>query len=273
MKNTKVKVSSIIAAGIVLTATLSSPSYAIVVSDPGAYTRFAQALSQSQKEHGTILEQLDVQKKVLDAVSGNLKRGKGIDSMLSDLISSVKDSTISIHNIPDMNSSKIDMSDMNDIQKTLDELYVTDDNYMKQSKNYKYRELYKQRTVKAALENSEFLIAKQEEGMTRIQDLSKQIDETKTFKDAQDLTNRFLAELLTVQNQQLLLLAQLTRAEQALKFEGVATSGKEDINEDMTEEEENAPFKKQANGHYIDTNKLVQPDPDDYGCKLMGGCK
>jgi len=83
---------------------------------------------------------------------------------------------------------------------------------------------YRKKAISNAVRYSEYVISDTEKSMNRLEDLSQEINKTQTMKDAQDLTNRYMQEMMANQVKLNLLLAQLVRAESAAKMQGVGAN-------------------------------------------------
>ena len=79
----------------------------------------------------------------------------------------------------------------------------------------------RQLALKEVLERGEESIEEMNKRLERVQELAKQVDETVSPKDAQDLTNRLLVEILLVLQEQLAMNLQYQQTMAALKYKGV----------------------------------------------------
>jgi hypothetical protein len=197
----------------------SEQAKSLVVSDPGSYARMAQSL-QTLKEQITVMkEQFTELQNINSAVTGNLKRGKGIFRDLGKLRDLSSKMTKSVHSLPHMDLDDYDLQNIEDLQDALDQIYVNETDVLKRGQTEQQRKQYQQRSIRSALEGAEVLISLQDERLNKIEELASEIDNTETLKDAMDLNNRLLGELLLVQQQALLINAQYIRAEQAVNYQ------------------------------------------------------
>ena len=222
---------------VISIALLVAPAHALVVSDPGAYTRMAQQIQEAQKIFTEVKRQVEELQRLHKSVTGNLKRGVGsvrdirrIKRMLEDILPSFYKLTL-----PD--GTQLDNQSTEDITKAIDSIFISRSEFPDQAGvTEEQQQVYRQRAVKASLAYSESLLADMNDSLEKLEQLSAQIDETQTLKDAQDLTNRYLQELLTGQTKMILLLAQMSRAEAALSYTGVNNTEKGNLRPATSEE-------------------------------------
>lgn len=205
----------------VFTAFLVQPAYALVVSDPGAYSRQAQIIAEAQKQLQAVKDMVNEAKNITKNLEGNLGRGQGSEETLRDLKDALEGIMPSM--LTTIDGEKIDSSDIETINSALDDIFVSVEREPIESKlTANQREAYRQRTLRAAVSYSEYILTDMEKSLNKLENLSNEIDETETLKDAQDLNNRFMQEMLNNQTKMIMLMAQLVRAEGAYKLEGVA---------------------------------------------------
>lgn len=257
-------------AAVALMLSSVSPSHALVVSDPGAYQRFATLFQKHQQELTELKNQLEEQKKMVANISGNLKRGLGVDRTIGQLFDRVKKTTQAIQDIPGIDAAKLDPSEMEEVQNMFDVLYTPSPDIGAKAKNHKERAIYKQRTIKSALENSEFILSKQSDTLQRFDDLSKEVNETQSLKDATDLLNRLITELLIIEQQQLELMAQMARAEQAQRFTGVTSEGTDQGGSDW--KDRSWDNRDSGWGMTQEKGKENAGENWDEACDIWGGC-
>jgi len=196
------------------------PKYgeALVVSDPGQYARMATELNELKKHFEALKDQLEELEDLNSSLSGNLKIGSGMGRDLAKLLGLSENMTKGLHSLPHMELDDYDLENIEDTQKVLDKVYTKEESILAATQTEKQRKDYRQRSIRAALEGSESLIALQQERFKKINELADEIDNTETVKEAIDLNNRLLGEILMVQQTALLLQAQYVRAEQSLKY-------------------------------------------------------
>ncbi len=207
---------------LAITLVISSYANALVVSDPGAYIRIAQQIQEAQKIYKEVQRQVQEVQRVYKNLEGNLKRGIGSIRDIRRIKSNLQRLMPAIYNLSLPDGTKVDPTVSEDIAKALDEIFVSPTANPKEAELSKEQQrIYRQRTLKSSLSFSESALADIEKSLETFESLASQIDETQTLKDAQDLTNRYLQEVLTGQSKVIMLLAQLTRAEAALHYQGV----------------------------------------------------
>ena len=197
----------------------SEQANALVVSDPGQYARMATQLSELKKHFDVLQEQFKELQNIQSAVSGNLQRGKGIFRDIGKLREMSEKMTKSVHSLPHMDLDDYDLRNIEDLQDALDQIYTNETDIIKRGQTEQQRKQYQQRSIRSALEGAEVLINLQDERFRKIEELAAEIDQTETLKDAIDLNNRLLGEILLVQQQALLLQSQYIRAEQSIRYE------------------------------------------------------
>ena len=204
---------------LIVSSFLSASAHAgVVVSDPGSYARQAQELQQLQEHLKTLNEQLEAAKKTQDAITGNYKRAKNLLRDIDRYAEKLKDATRAVTNLKNLDLKDLDLSNILDARDYIDEIYKDGDTILQRSQTQGQRNVYKLKSSKAALENSEVIINSQEERLNKIQTLADEIDSTEELKDSIDVNNRLLAELLLSQQELLNLQAQNIRAEQAANY-------------------------------------------------------
>jgi len=199
---------------------------ALVVSDPSSYTYYVQQIQKAQAVVENGIETINEIQRQTAYISGNLKRGAGIERAIRKVKDSLINATPAIFDIEDgfelkTNVNDLDLSDIEDVRKLLDELYQKGGNPVDDVLTKERRNTYQQKSVKASIESAETVLARQQESLEKFEELAAKIDETEGLKDATDLQNRLLHELILIQQQQLALLAQFIRAEESLKYTGV----------------------------------------------------
>jgi hypothetical protein len=216
-----------ISLGLALVMTTAyTPSHALVVSDPGTYTRMALQLEEASKQVELATSSVNELKSMNLSMTGNLQRGSGIERIIREVKNSVSGMTKSIFNISDgkglsVNIEDLDMNDVEDVQVWLDEVFVEEDNITDTSLTKKRRDDFRQLSLKGAIEAAETTLAGQEASLEKFEELAGKIDETETLKDSMDLQSRLLNELIIIQQRSLMLLAQLVRAESAMQYTGI----------------------------------------------------
>lgn len=207
---------------IALAVLAGTPAYALVVSDPGAYTRMAQQFQQMQDQLKQMVNVVNEAKKINDNLTGNLQRGLGTDEDIRRLKGAVEKM------LPTFTSTGVPNPSQSDIERIgnqLDKIFVSSrDQPVEAELTKDQRDAYRKKAISNAVRYSEFVISDTEKSMNRLEGLSQEINKTQSMKDAQDLTNRYMQEMMTNQVKLNLLLAQLVRAESAAKMQGVSAN-------------------------------------------------
>ena len=195
----------------------------MVVINPEGNAWNSKQLQEIIKQGKVGAEHLKEAQKMVKSLEGNLKRAKGAVRDLRNM----KDKIANI--IP---SFYRDLKDTVNPDDLLDPKWITDqlDNVFgtgyQGRREYELKEEmranYSKRSMKGAIVHAEQSINEVQTSLEKIQDLAAQADSTQTMKDAQDVNNRLLLEILATQNKIVVLLAQLTRVEALAQYSGVS---------------------------------------------------
>lgn len=194
---------------------------ALVVSDPGAYARWAQYFEQFSES----IKQLEQLESELVTIEGKLTGSRGYGSTIQADINRLRSKLerytdgildVDIEGITGSNERKV-----GDVQDMLDTIFN------KERKLKGLGELdkplvnaYREDVLRAALERSTVEIASARDTYDKLDVISREIDTAESLKDAQDLTNKLLSQLILVQQKNVELLAEMIRAEAAQKYTG-----------------------------------------------------
>ena len=258
--------------------TLSSigSAHALVVSDPGSYARAAQRLQELKKQLETAKENLDQVTSVKERLEGNLNIGRDMIGDITRAREDVSDLTGTIQEIPGLLDGNFDMSNLDDIRDVMDKLYSEGDSTLASvGATTKERRKHRQRAIKSTLENSTKTISSMEEDMSEVNELAQQIDQTENIKEAQDLTNRLLAEILHMQQKSVMLLAQHYRAESLAKYKGADTKQPSKDSEDKRKVDNRSPLQRaKEDGSLDDELEELSVDevPEDCAFGFGSGC-
>lgn len=215
---------------------VSAPAFGVgqVVTDPGAYSHIIEQInatnkmiSEARKQVETLGDIKTVMQDVKYSTEGVYGRGVGI----LDTVQGVAD------NVGDFGSSIKKSTDFSDFSKDkfnkraspYREVNVRLDGVFKdpRSKDYDFwkdkakRENAQQQIYKDNLNQAEVTLEEMPKRLDRLGKLSDQIEQTKGLKDAADLQNRFLAELLLIQQEALKMLSHIAQALAVTKYEGI----------------------------------------------------
>ena len=199
----------------------SSPSYGFggVVFDPTQAANMAKQLAEDAKQLGELRNQITELKGIQSSMTGNSSYTSSMLPQISTLKNNVMQLTPSMAGISGGGGNTKDLSHM------LDSVFVPD-SQMPREISAPVRKDYWQKSLKSALESSENLLGKSGDELNTMSQLAGQIDRTKNIKESQDLTNRLFIESIGLQQQMVILLAQLTRAEASAKYAGVYSDTK-----------------------------------------------
>ena len=212
------------------------PAYGVgqVVTDPGAYTHqinAIKALNDQITEMRKSVETLGGIKTVMQDVKYSTEGAYGRGVGILDTVQGVAD------NATDFGSSLKKAGDFSDFSKDkfnkraspYREVNVRLDGVFKdpRSKDFNFwkdrakRENAQQQIYKDNLIEAEVTMMEMPKRLDRLGKLSDEIERTKNLKDAADLQNRFLAELLLIQQEALKMLSHIAQAIAAGKYMGV----------------------------------------------------
>lgn len=221
---------------LVVLLVLSAPAFGVgeVVTDPGAYSHMVQQIGEMNKLITKAREQVETLggiKTVLQDVKYSTEGAYGRGVGILDTVQGVAD------NATDFGSSLKKAGDFSDFSKDkfnkraspYREVNVRLDGVFKdpRSKDYDFwkdkakRENAQQQIYKDNLNQAEVTLEEMPKRLERLGKLSDQIEQTKGLKDAADLQNRFLAELLLIQQEALKMLSHIAQALAVARYEGI----------------------------------------------------
>jgi hypothetical protein len=203
---------------------LAPPTYSggLAVSDPISYTYYVQQLEQATsavKKGKETVESLGGLRNQVDTMTsqfrGNYARLMGIVGAVGDLYQEVESIPSSIEAAEANFKSMIgDYEQYAKIDENLRKAFndprsakYNPDVYL--THQYNVKQLSKKNVIRA----SEYSLAKQKKRIDALGEISGQIDKTENVKDATDLNNRFLAELIKGQLEMLAILTRLAKME------------------------------------------------------------
>lgn len=198
---------------------LTAQSHALVVSDPGAYTRQAQQIQKMTEQLSTLKDTLEETKRAAKNLEGNLKRGRGIQESIQDFRETLEKS------MPTFLASENDPEGkdrMEIVQQAINEIFKPNAKIEEIENSKRKQENYRQRAAKSAVIRAETTISDIEQSVNKMEALARQIDDTQSIKDSADLNNRLQHEMMLNQNKIIVLLAEMARAENAEKLRGVS---------------------------------------------------
>jgi len=204
-------------------------SHSMTVSDPTSYTYYAEQLKKLQTQMEQLQKQYDEAVKsnqwltqIQDDLSGSYNRGMALYNKLK----SIQRQLEAIPNRYERYKKRwegllTDIEDFQDVKAVIDNVikdprHPDYDLWKDMDRRYQMR----QRALKDTIDRSEDLLAGLPNDFEELAKLAKQIDETKNQKDATDLTNSILVQILTVLQKQLELSTYLAQSQSILNFTG-----------------------------------------------------
>lgn len=207
-----------------------------VTSDPTSYTYFVEQIAVAQKQLVEAQKQIDtlggmktIADKAQRAVVGNYNRGKAIVGDLQRIRRKLEATPTTLQGAAkkwlSLGNSGLEIGEDGFVAvgKILDTTWI-DPRDLKNNveRLKKLDQIYqvKQASLRGNIEASDEILRVMPERLKKIEDLAAQIDETDNIKDAQDLTNRFLAEILTVLNEMTGIAAKIGESYALLNYQG-----------------------------------------------------
>ncbi|NDV25987.1 hypothetical protein [Desulfovibrio sp. JC010] len=210
---------------------------AMTVSDPGSYGYYVQQLQKAQqqiqeqakqfevltKSYDMLQEQFKELQNIKDQVKGYYDQGKAFVGKIQSIKSQIEAIPSSVVGRGKEIMSLIDeIGDFTEAADMLDAVFGdprSADYNPWQSLAPKYQ--LRQQGLKDTIEKSEKLLAGMKDRFAALEDLTNKIDSTENIKEAQDLTNVFLAQIISILSEQLALTAQIGEAQALMNFSGV----------------------------------------------------
>ncbi|WP_320173409.1 hypothetical protein [Maridesulfovibrio sp.] len=210
---------------------------AMTVSDPGSYGYYVQQLQKAQQQikeqmkqfevlqqsYSMLQEQFKELQDIKDQVKGYYDQGKAFVGKIQNIKSQIEAIPSSVvGRVKEISSLLEDIGEFTEATDMLDGIFGDP-----RSPNYnpwkqlapKYQ--LRQQGLKDTIEKSEKLLAGMKDRFAVLEDLTNKIDSTENIKEAQDLTNVFLAQIISILSEQLALTAQIGEAQALMNFSGV----------------------------------------------------
>ena len=217
---------------------------AMTVSDPGSYGYYVQQLEEAKLQLAAAKEQIANQLQEIKVLQDTYKMAteqlkelndikdqvKGYYNQGKDLVGKIKSIKSQIEAVPNtlLDQGQAIMSiigelgDFTNPEIALDKIFGdprSPDYNPWETLSMKYE--LRQNGLKNALDHSEKLLKGMKERFAGIEELTNKIDHTENIKEAQDLTNVLLTQIIAVLSEQLALQAQLGIATNLMDFSGV----------------------------------------------------
>lgn len=215
---------------------VSAPAFGVgeVVTDPGAYSHMVsqiksmnEMITEARKQVETLGGIKTVMQDVKYSAEGVYGRGVGILDTIQGTADNVGDFGSSIKKATDFSDFSKDKfnkraSPYREVNVRLDGVFkdprAKDYDFWK-DKDKRYNA--QQQIYKDNLNQAEVTLTEMPKRLDRLGKLSDQIEQTKGLKDAADLQNRFLAELLLIQQECLKMLSHIAQALAATNYQGI----------------------------------------------------
>ena len=214
----------------ILALLISAPAFCMVVTDTGAYAYWIEQLKSAEQQikqaQNTVKGVQDVQKEVKsvqDQMTGTYNKASSLIDNLKKVQKTITNAPSSVSNVGDKWKGIIkDLDGFVDVKDILDSVY-NDPRTDKKKAWEKIDEHYqiRQEALKNAIGQCDDAAQALKERMKVLDELANQIDSTQNLKESQDLTNRFLAEILYTTELHYALFAQISQANALLYYSGV----------------------------------------------------
>lgn len=205
-------------------------SYAIIVSDPTSYSYYVQQLKKSVEQINMAKTSLDQAQHLNQSFDGYMRDLRTNFDFVGNIKNSLSAELGSFENYKrSLSSSQLksldfsrqyDLKSLRDIIDTnLDGIYVdpTDPEYSA-SEIKKYRTIERQRLLKQGLIKTEEKLALLEQKYKNLEKLAEKAPQTTTPKEAADLSNAILLEILSAMHSLIDVISTLGQAEMAAGF-------------------------------------------------------
>ncbi|MBT4989367.1 MAG: hypothetical protein HOM96_02365 [Rickettsiales bacterium] len=229
---------------IILLAMSANAYAAMIVTDPGSYKALG-AVSTSivgELEKNANVERLDRIKEftemanhttqlvktvsnldaAVDSLTGNLVRGFGMDVIMEQLKNNMLSSTMGASVLKHSSIQGLDLKTTKGNAQMLDLIFSN--NKFGSSSTEPLRKQYRQRSYKSALETAETHVNNAADRIDQVASIVSLIDVTQTQKDAIDVNNRLMAEMLVEVQKTNLLLAQIVRVNSSTFYHGASNT-------------------------------------------------
>ena len=209
-----------------------------IVSDPTSYTYYVQQIKDAQKalvEAQKQVETLGGIKTTADqakrAVMGNYNRAQGLVTDLQRLEKKLAATPTTIQGSAkkwlSLGDAGLEIGEdgFYAVGKILDTHWIDPRDLKKNAERLKHLDqIYqvKQASLRGNIEASDEILRAMPERLKKIEGLADQIDHTENIKDSQDLTNRFLAEILKVLSEMSAIAAKIGESYALMNYQGVS---------------------------------------------------
>jgi hypothetical protein len=213
-----------------------------VVTDPGAYSYFNGLDKKSQEQIEFLQKIQDTELALKSSLEGNKRIGYGVNNSLSfyDDFFILKESdqkqNIQLGDKPSAISKNLNLL------FPIEKFKIPNDSNKSKNEIVFKKKAFQQQSIKSALIFAEMISNNTKYQLSQVSALAGDIDGTNTLKEALDVNNRLVLELLLEIRNTNLILANLVRLNAAEKFEGLTLP-------DYTEEEEDGKALMEGKGN------------------------
>lgn len=231
-------ISAFLTLSLALLGLSAPPALAMVVTDPSSYSYYVQQIKEAQKQLAEAQKQVDTLggiKTTADqtkrAVMGNYNRAMGLVTDLQRLQKKLEASPTTIQGSAkkwlSLGDAGLEIGEdgFYAVGKVLDTHWIDPRDLKKNAERLKHLDqIYqvKQASLRGNIEASDEILRAMPERLKKIEGLADQIDHTENIKDAQDLSNRFLAEILKVLAEMSAIAAKIGESYALMNYQGVS---------------------------------------------------
>lgn len=215
----------------------SAAAQTMVVTDPGAYSYFTGLDKKIQEQLGFAQKIQDAELEIKRSLTGNKRIGYGINNstILYEEFFQLRD-RMSL----DFKQNNQSSDKPTAIAKNLDIIFpplkvkIPNDKNKNKAEAEINKKTYHQNTLKASIIFAEMILSSSKIRVLQITSLANDIDGTTQIKEAIDVNNRLILELLLESRNTNLLLANLIKSQAAKDYEGSSVADySEDDNGDV----------------------------------------
>lgn len=279
-----------ISAFMVMALAMPVPSaFAMIVSDPSSYSYYVHQIKEMQKQLAEAQKQVDTLggiKTTADqtqrAVSGNYNRAMGLVTDLQRIRKKLEATPTTMQGSAkkwlSLSSDGLEIGEDGFVAvgKVLDDNWIDPRDLTKNAERLKkLDQIYqvKQASLRGNIEASDEILRTMPTRLKTIEGLAEQIDQTQNIKDAQDLSNRFLAEILKVLSEMSAIAARVGESYALLNYQGASDQVLQQrmTGQETIESERMQGFKKMQEEIRARGINPDNPTNEDFQKALTGG--
>lgn len=205
----------------------------MVVTDPGVLgtintqigiqsSAYTKELAESIKHTQNLINTVKTLEQQKDAITGNLILNSVLEASFEALLSNYENLNDPLPS-QRIGGTYLDTKNASDVKKLLTEkIYSTQDD----KRQGVYRPLmkkYHSDSSQAALQLAQVVISNATDDIEKVKETARKADSNQELKEAVDVNNNLLVQLVTTQNEIKQLLAQLVRSQVSKDFQGTTT--------------------------------------------------